>query len=185
MQVYLQKYNLFSKKKSLLYFPPILPTASWAEFSPRYCFLAWLKRQVRRSCTLRVSSHFCCWNRTLPQVPSVFRLMVLKMSLTFRLSERRSFRKLLQSWKSKLCTLLMVRYSQVPLLRQENERFRYQPLGRWKPLQRLKMQQGSWKLFSLPMLTALMKPCWMPACSCDSQKPQRWRQPRKLPQFQQ
>lgn len=32
------------EKKSLLYFPPIRPTASWAEFSPRYCFLAWLKR---------------------------------------------------------------------------------------------------------------------------------------------
>ena len=32
------------EKKSLFYFPPILPTASWAEFSPRYCFLAWLKR---------------------------------------------------------------------------------------------------------------------------------------------
>ena len=44
MQVYLQIYNPFPKKKSLLYFPPILPTASWAEFSPRYCFLAWLKR---------------------------------------------------------------------------------------------------------------------------------------------
>ena len=35
---------LFEKKKSLPYFPPILPTASWAEFSPRYCFFAWLKR---------------------------------------------------------------------------------------------------------------------------------------------
>lgn len=41
----------FSKKRSfsreteeVSYFPPIRPTASWAEFSPRYCFFAWLKR---------------------------------------------------------------------------------------------------------------------------------------------
>ena len=63
MQAYLQKYNLFPKKslcwgkiieillnrdfvfsifkpRKFFYFPPILPTASWAEFSPRYCFFA-------------------------------------------------------------------------------------------------------------------------------------------------
>ena len=40
---FISKFITFFRKKSLLYFPPILPTASWAEFSPRYCFFAWLK----------------------------------------------------------------------------------------------------------------------------------------------
>ena len=48
--LYLNRESSSTKRSSsgeteeILYFPPILPTASWAEFSPRYCFFAWLKR---------------------------------------------------------------------------------------------------------------------------------------------